>query len=372
RAIYAREPVDLADPRWVFLNTFFSLSEACLYMQAVDLLDSGKLEDAMGYEDLHRVIRSCIDEAHMEGTLKAEILANPEHFVDLDPDLPLAMLDLKESGRTIMLITNSEWHYTKGLMDWAFDRFLPGSMTWRDLFDIKIVGASKPSFFTHRNSAFEVVDDNGLLRTTRSIDKGGIFLGGSARLVEETLGIPGEDILYIGDHLFSDVHVSKSLLRWRTGLVVRELEPELMALEGFKEKQRALTDMMLQKDRWENEYSQARLQLQRLEKGYGPQPDLDAAALRTMMQSLRTRLVELDGRIAPLAMEAGQLVNGRWGLLMRAGNDKSHMARQIERYADVYMSRVSNLLYASPFVYLRSMRGSLPHDHGPAGGTQEP
>ena len=42
--------------------------------------------------------------------------------------------------------------------------------------------------------------------------------------------------------------------------------------------------------------------------------------------------------------------------------DKSHLARQIERYADVYTSRVSNLLALTPFVYLRSPRGSLPHD----------
>ena len=47
---------------------------------------------------------------------------------------------------------------------------------------------------------------------------------------------------------------------------------------------------------------------------------------------------------------------------MRAGNDKSQLARQIERYADVYTSRVANLLYATPFAYLRSVRGSLPHD----------
>jgi hypothetical protein len=47
---------------------------------------------------------------------------------------------------------------------------------------------------------------------------------------------------------------------------------------------------------------------------------------------------------------------------MLAGNDKSHLARQLERYADVYMSRVSNLLYQTPFGYLRAPRGSLPHD----------
>jgi hypothetical protein len=47
---------------------------------------------------------------------------------------------------------------------------------------------------------------------------------------------------------------------------------------------------------------------------------------------------------------------------MRAGNDKSLFARQVERYADAYMSRVSNLRYETPYAYMRAARGSLPHD----------
>ena len=54
--------------------------------------------------------------------------------------------------------------------------------------------------------------------------------------------------------------------------------------------------------------------------------------------------------------------NPQWGPLMRAGNDKSYLARQVERYADVYLSRVSNFLAHTPFAYLRSPRGTLPHD----------
>lgn len=35
----------------------------------------------------------------------------------------------------------------------------------------------------------------------------------------------------------------------------------------------------------------------------------------------------------------------RWGYLSRAGlNDKSQFTRQIEKYADIYTSRVSNFL----------------------------
>jgi hypothetical protein len=47
---------------------------------------------------------------------------------------------------------------------------------------------------------------------------------------------------------------------------------------------------------------------------------------------------------------------------MRAGNDKSLFARQVERHADIYTSRVSNLLIETPYAYLRAARGSLPHD----------
>jgi hypothetical protein len=77
---------------------------------------------------------------------------------------------------------------------------------------------------------------------------------------------------------------------------------------------------------------------------------------------LKSEIVELDAAVAPLARHHAERSNKRWGPLMRAGNDKSHLARQVERSADIYMSRVSNLLRVTPFAYLRSVRGSLPHD----------
>jgi hypothetical protein len=80
------------------------------------------------------------------------------------------------------------------------------------------------------------------------------------------------------------------------------------------------------------------------------------------MNALRAQIGELDAEIAPLAKASSELANPRWGLLFRAGNDKSHLARQLERSADIYTSRVSNFLLRTPFAYLRPPRGSLPHD----------
>eukprot|EP00959_Pyramimonas_sp_CCMP1952_P219940 4598214-Pyramimonas_sp.AAC.1 len=62
----------------------------------------------------------------------------------------------------------------------------------------------------------------------------------------------------------------------------------------------------------------------------------------------------------------------RWGYLSRAGvNDKSHLARQMEIYADLYTSRVSNLYSKTPFQYFRSPTQSLAHDRHEASQQAE-
>ena len=363
RETYERTLIDLNEPRWYFLNTLFSISEACMYMQLVDLLDAGVLEGSIGYADLYRLVRHALDATHMEGRLKTEIISDPERFVDLDEEMPLALLDQKEAGKKVVLITNSEWSYAAPMLSYVFDRFLPGERTWRDLFDIAIVGARKPDFFSVRMPAFEVVTEDGLLREHLGpLRSGHVYVGANAHLVEASLGLKGEEILYVGDHIFVDVNVSKNVLRWRTALIIRELEDEIVALERFEESQRCLVEMMARKEKMEAEYSEMRIDVQRKRHGYGPQSDRSIAELERAMTALRERLVALDAEIAPLARAAGELLNPNWGPLMRAGNDKSHLARQIERYADVYTGRVSNFLLHTPFVYLRSHRGSLPHD----------
>ena len=365
RRIYQRILVDLNSSRWAFLNTLFSISEACLYMQLVDLLDKGRLPGCMGYGDLYRLVRRRVDETHMEGRLKAEIIADPERFVDLDENVPLTLLDQKEAGKKVLLITNSEWDYAAPMLSYSFDRFLPGCSTWRDLFDIAIIGARKPDFFSHPMPAFEVVTEEGLLREHRGrLKSGHVYIGGNAGLVEESLGLKGEELLYVGDHIFVDVNVSKSILRWRTALVVRELEDEIASLEAFEEKQAELSRMMNRKEQIEAACAGLRLELQRMKRDYGPKGSLDAPDLEQAMAKLHNHIQELDARIAPLARLAGTLVNPNWGPLMRTGIDKSHLARQIERYADIYTGRVSNFLSVTPFAFLRSSRGSLPHDSG--------
>ena len=360
RQIYSRTIVNLAEPRYAFMNTLFSLSEACLYAQLVDRLDAGVSTGPLGYQDLYKAVRNALDYAHMEGRLKQEIIEDPDAFVEMDPETPLALLDQKEAGKKILLITNSEWIYTDAMMRYAFEPHLPGDGSWRDLFDVVIAGARKPFFFTGDNPIMEIVTDDGLLRPVVELSEGRIFYGASADAVERFLGVEGDEILYVGDHIYSDLHVSNKVQRWRTALVLRELEKELDAIASFAAKQLELEEQMKKKEVLESEQCQLKLTLQRVHTGR--QPNSDSHQITERLNALRTELTELDSRISPLARAVGELASKSWGLLLRAGNDKSHLARQVERYADIYLSRVSNFVYATPFAYLRSSRGSLPHD----------
>jgi HAD superfamily 5'-nucleotidase-like hydrolase len=257
REVYGTAPIDLAESRWQFMNTLFSLSEACLYMQLVDLLDLGRLEPGLSYSALYVEVRRVLDATHLEGELKAEILSDPSRYVILDEELPKALWELKAAGKQLLLITNSEWSYTQSMMSYAFDRFLPHG-SWRELFTIVIVQARKPEFFSRRAPVFRLVDEPS--RYTPHIGPlkaGDVYLGGDARSVEASLGVEPDHILYIGDHIFADVHVSKDLLRWRTALIVRELERELEALAAFRSGQAQLDVAMTEKVLLEHQLSGA-------------------------------------------------------------------------------------------------------------------
>lgn len=51
------------------------------------------------------------------------------------PGLPIHTCDIVQ-GKILMLITNSDYHYTNKMMTFAYNRFLPEGSTWRDLFDM--------------------------------------------------------------------------------------------------------------------------------------------------------------------------------------------------------------------------------------------
>jgi len=354
RRTYRDVIVELAAPRYEFMNTLFELSRASLFTQLVHEHDQSPLPGVGSYYDLYHEIDRALGEAHMAGVLKARIVAEPDRFVDLDPGIAPTLLAQRAAGKKLALITNSDWAYTSKMMRYSFDPFCPGETSWRDCFDLVIVSANKPRFFTSNDPIYRVVDeDESLLRPHRGpLESGHIYFGGNARMVEQSLGVSEGQPLYVGDHLFGDVHVTKDELHWRTALIARELEAEIAGALTFAPQQRELERLMA--DKVVIDRAQARLRLQRATDA---DPDVGKELSRVTRQA-----TDLDEQIAPLARAASEVGNPIWGPLMRAGNDKSLFARQVERYADVYTSRVSNFAAETPFAYLRAPRLNLPHD----------
>jgi HAD superfamily 5'-nucleotidase-like hydrolase len=372
RKAYSRIVVDIREDRWLLFTTLFDLPLGCLYAQLVDRLDHSGLPKVMGYADLAEKMISNLDAAYAEGMMRNEILKDPASYVVDDAEIPLTLLDQKYAGKKLILITDSEWEFVGKIMPYAFDSHLPPGMTWRDLFELVIVSAGKPNFFLQQQPAFELATEEGLLkRVVGALQKGAVYIGGHAGLVEEALGLQGGEIMYVGDHVESDVHATKSMHRWRTGLVLRELEIEFACLQKFRDQQAELSKLMTQKSELERQRAQLRLQMQRETRNYGPESGVANAELSQRIHEISQEISELDEQIGPLAQEAGMLFNPRWGLLTRAGYDKSYLTRLLEGYADIYMTRVSNFLYQTPFAYLRSTRSSLPHDGGSVGGPHE-
>ena len=61
------------------------------------------------------------------------------------------------------------------------------------------------------------------------LKEGKIFQGGNAQALHKMLSLSsGDRLLYVGDHVYSDVLRSKRTLGWRTCLIIPELTNEIM------------------------------------------------------------------------------------------------------------------------------------------------
>eukprot|EP00967_Tisochrysis_lutea_P065732 scaffold85535_cov37-Tisochrysis_lutea.AAC.2 len=379
RAEYSQEAVDLRDSRWVFLNTMFSVSEGCLYAQLVDRLDSGALlADAQppfdavrcsSYSQLYQAVSKALYKAHVASRLKDEVMQDPLSFVHLDPATCEALLDQRDAGKKLALVTNSDWVYTQKVMSSIYNPFLPAGMDWTNLFDLVVVSACKPEFFTtDRRPVYELATEDGYLRQHFRFEEGKIFAGGNARMLQKCFQVTGEEILYVGDHIFSDVNMAKKGLRWRTCLIMQELEKEVEGLSLGLEKQNAIRQLFSVRNQHAAVLNRLRNDLtKRLNgrdgAGNSASPPRSAEDSRKDIETLQGTVEALNDELDQLLREEGGHVNKYWGYMSRAGfADTSHLMRQIQKYADIYTSRVSNFLPYTPYALFSSPRHALAHD----------
>ncbi len=348
--IYRNRVIDLNDSNIQSLDTSFSISNGVLFGQLVELKKQGlAIPD---YETIANDIREAIDLCHADGTLKDLVRADVKRFIVQDADIVRVLERFKDYGKKLLVITNSDWNYCKLLLDYAINPFLKDHKDWSELFDITITLASKPRFF-NGNQAFLAIDSNtGLMSNTFGKIGNGIYQGGWAGKLQHDLELEGDEILYLGDHIYGDVVSIKKTFNWRTALVLEPLEEEVSAVKASTKVQQRIDLLMTQKEKLETTLNDMDLKRKEDKK------EVD----RKEINKLFADIEKINEEISVLLEDYKKFFNPFWGELMRAGQEESRMADQVEKYACIYMAKVSDLLAHSPKTYFRPAKRVLPHE----------
>ena len=381
----ARESFD--EPDYTLIDTLFSLAEAYLYSQIVEMKDGGAHAalDGKSYMEIYKDIRAAVDLCHRDGTLKEAVAERPEDFCYPDENLENLIRELRTAGKKTFIVTNSLWDYTNVVMNYLIGgKVGPAKdLEWLDLFDVVICGSRKPAFFSNQSiPIFEVDPASGLLNNTdngnpmaqvgteptKFVDYGAgtkVYQGGSFPILHNMLGVAsGSNVLYVGDHIYGDIVKSKKALGWRTMLVVPELEQELQVLGGNRGVSAELHSLRKRRDALDDQIQRIQWRLGRDRDG-SKALEADARAVyEAELEALRAAQGEVKAEHGAKLQRFHEQFHPIWGSVLKTGYQNSRFASQMERFACLYTSHIGNLRYYSPMKSYRGLQDVLPHDVG--------
>lgn len=342
KTLYADRKITPKLSAYQMVDTLFAFPELCLYCQLIGLLfpevPAGTADPR--FEKLWHELRATMDELHRDGTLKAAILEDISRYIVKDDELRPTLEMLQGAGKRLFVLTNSEPYYTEAVMSYL----LPdeGQGDWRQYFDIILASGRKPLFFAGDEPFYQVNDDLEVSdRVATTLERGQIYAGGNFTTLSMLAQLSGDEVLYVGDHLYGDILRSKRDTSWRTMMIVPEMERELEHLLAAEE---PLEDLL----RLEAHVLQLEIELS------NAQPEAKGA-LQAQLGDTQRRMRALDRQIA-------NRFNPSWGQIFRDRRELSAFGTLVQTYACVYSSRVSNLLGYSPSFYFRSPRSEMSHE----------
>jgi len=371
RQLYHSKKIRPATPRYHWIDTLYALSEAALYAALVEAMEQRGL--AIDYAKTFNDIRESIDEAHRDGTILETVASDFPRYVHRDPELAPTLHKLRSAGKRLFLLTNSRWSYTNKMMSYLLDGAMSEYPHWRNYFDVVIVAAMKPAFFQERRPLLEQSGSE-LVAAALPLERGKIYEGGNLQDLERALGAAGDEVLYVGDHIYGDILRSKKESAWRTAMIIQELEGEVRAHDSCHEdfaRSERLEDV---RDRLEDElrFYQARYKelSRRIDHATSTKSnglrvadaEEERVRIKRAIDRVRARLRLVDGELHLIERRIDQRFHPYWGSLLKEENEESSFGSQVEEYACLYTSRVSNFLLYSPQQYFRSPRDEMAHE----------
>jgi 5'-nucleotidase len=183
------------------------------------------------------------------------------------------------------------------------------------------------------------------------LDMGKTFQGGNWKHLQAMLGTQaGEEILYVGDHLYSDVLRSKRTLGWRSAFIMPELEEEMKV---FSENADILKSI--------NKLRELRGDIEALTERYHLEE-----ATKVSYQEQINAIKQVDAVLKEKLVHLSEMWHGKfhpiWGAIFNAGYQDSRFAFYVENYACLYTSKATNLGLSSVSKSYRTSGEMLPHD----------
>ncbi len=361
KELYTSGALKLSSDRFWSNDTLFGLPEISLYAGVVASMNRGG--EQLDYRAIFEDIRHSVDLVHRNGSLKGVILDRLSECFLPDPKLPATLEKLRRDGKRLFLLTNSDHDYTDAVLNYVLaDPFL--DRPWWEYFDLIVADSRKPGFFG---------DDIPWGESEEMSHGVPCFTGGNVQLLEEELGAGGDEILYVGDHIFGDILRSKKASGWRTVMVVEELEHEIRAAHDSLEDKQRIDGLQMQNteiiERLETLRKALEADRQNKVANFRSLGAEDMAALDDRLASQAEEELRLDTQLtenlmAIKEMEAGirRRFNPYWGPLCKVDGELSRFGSQMEDFACLYTSRVSNFLNYSTDRYFRSRVEYLPHE----------
>merc|ERR1712238_259541 len=348
--------------------------DAHLFALLIDLKDNGEYDflDFKTYGEIYSQIRESVDLCHRDGVIKDEVARNPEKYLVIDNGIVPMLKRYRKDGMKLFLLTNSYWEHTSTAMNYLYhgkkvDKERQRKNEWLELFDLTIVGSCKPAFMLDPYlQLFRVNMEDGSLKNTDGVYEmnalpegakdflkiGRVFQGGNWQHLHELMGIrSGDEVLYVGDHLYSDVLRSKRTLGWRSLFIMPELEDEMRVFAQTLPLRRKIVYLR----RLREELSRKTEDIRRTQ-------DSDDASVQQLLQEMEEDDTTIKSTLSPLVEQWHRNFHPLWGAMFNAGYQDSRFSYFVQNYSCLYTSRASNLGLVSTQKSFRTVMETVPND----------
>jgi hypothetical protein len=243
---------------------------------------------------------------------------------------------------------------------------------WRDFFDIIICQACKPDFFVKKNPFYEIDIETGEKKhIVNSFEKNKVYINGNYTQFEEIIGSLGDQVLYIGDHIFGDILRSNKDSGWRTVLVVEELEEELDKLQYVSQDLKNIKKKKEKKDKLQYELKMYMNKLKKLEELKNSNNltkkeielvDNAIEVFNNELKVLEEKQEKLEKQIEIISNKIDKTFHPRWGPIFQESYEISRFGDQVKDYACIYTSRLTNFFFYPVNNYFKSQKDMMPHE----------